>query len=55
MKVATSFGLDKLFGLFHTWKDFDDYKDLFNFLPLPPIQKTWKEDETFGIKILSKF
>jgi hypothetical protein len=39
---------------FHNWKDFDDYKELFNLLPVPKLQKLWKQDETFGIKKLKK-
>jgi len=48
MRAGANFGLDKVFGLFHDWKDFEDYADLFNLLPIPELQKTWKNDETFA-------
>lgn len=48
MRAGTNFGLDKLMEIFHTWKDFDDYTDLFTLLPIPKIQKVWKLDETFA-------
>jgi len=48
MKAGANFGLDKVLGLFHKWKHFDDYADLFNLLPVPKLQKTWRSDEVFA-------
>ena len=47
-KAGANFALDKVLEKFKQWKDFDDYKELFNILPVPKLQRNWLEDKTFG-------